>query len=105
MPRIAENSKSLAADIASRLTRLIEAARKEGRDEALAELRHLVSGGAAPAKRGPGRPKGPRNAPKARKAAKSGKPRKNPWAGLSAEERLARVNAIRKGRGLPLKTA
>ena len=40
-----------------------------------------------------------------RATAKSGKKRKNSWSGLSAEARLARVNAIRKGRGLPPKSA
>ena len=108
MARTAENSTSMAADLARRLANLVAAAKAEGRAEALAELRQLVAGGAAPAKRGPGRPKGSRNKPKAggtAKAAKSGKKRKNPWAALSAEQRLARVNAIRKGRGLAPKTA
>ncbi len=39
----------------------------------------------------------------AKKASK--KARRNPWAGLTPEQRLARVNAIRKGRGLPPKTS
>lgn len=99
MARIAEDSKSLAADLAARLDRLIAAARKEGREEALHEVRSLV-GGAVAMKRGPGRP------PKSGAPAASAKPRKkrkNPWAALSPADRLARVNAIRKGRGLPLK--
>lgn len=33
------------------------------------------------------------------------KPRRNPWAGLTPAERLARVNAIRVGRGLPAREA
>jgi hypothetical protein len=93
------------------MERAIAAARDEGRDEALAQIRMVLggSGAAGPAaapRRGPGRPKGSKNKPTAAKAAKttkSGKTRKNPWAGLSDDERLARVNAIRKGRGLPTK--
>ena len=109
MERIAEITKSLAG----RLERLVAAAQKEGRDEALAEIRALIAGGdgeiPAPKTRGPGRPKGSKNkatsdAPAKAPAAKSsGKRRKNPWAGLSPADRLARVNAIRKGRGLPPK--
>jgi hypothetical protein len=101
MPRIAENTESLAKDLRARLDRLIAAARKEGRDEALAGVRNVLEGGAGGAagtrgRRGPGRPKGTG----ARKT-RSGKPRKNPWAKLSPAARLARINAIRKGRGLP----
>jgi hypothetical protein len=106
MPRPASEPSDLVADLHARLDRLLEVARAEGRDEALANIRALVGGGAAPARRGPGRPRGSKNKPKADGApAKPSGRRKNPWAGLSAEERLARVNAIRKGRGLPPKTA
>ena len=129
MPRIAEDSKSLAADLAGRLARLIAAAKQEGRDAALAEVRSLIGGGGggaggaggaggsggsgaggaggdAPVARKRGRPLGSKNKPKSDApppAAKSGAPRKNPWASLSPADRLARVNAIRKGRGLPEK--
>src|SRR5689334_17931569 len=107
MARIAETSKSLAADLANRIERLVAAARREGHDAALAEVRSLLAGGGGeipvPVRRSPGRPKGSKNKTKADKPTKSGKKRKNPWAGLSAEARLARVNAIRKGRGLALK--
>lgn len=111
MPRIAETSKSLAADLTTRLERLIEAARAEGRDAALAEVRSLIGGstatGAAPVvakKRG--RPIGSKNKPKSDASpAKATKTRKSSWAGLTPEARLARVNAIRRGRGLPLKTS
>lgn len=99
MPRMSESSKSLAADLADRISRLVAAAKKEGREEALLEVRSLV-GGTVGAKRGPGRP---RKAAAAAPARKPRKKRKNPWAALSPADRLARVNAIRKGRGLPLK--
>ena len=33
------------------------------------------------------------------------KPRKSGWSNYTPEQRLARVNAIRKGRGLPLRKA
>ena len=115
MTRIAEDSKSLAADLAGRLARLVAAAKQEGRDAALAEVRSLIAGsteggggagGHAPVARKRGRPLGSKNKPKSdapAKPAKSGKARKNPWAALSPADRLARVNAIRKGRGLPEK--
>ena len=41
----------------------------------------------------------------AAKKTKSGKARMKPWAGLTPEQRLERVNAIRRGRGLPEKNA
>jgi hypothetical protein len=110
-----DSMSGVVAEITARLGELVEAARAEGRAEALAEVAGLVSGGrgsaaaAAPAKRGPGRPKGSRNKPKAgrpaAKPAKAKKPRKSGWAGLTPEARLARINAIRVGRGLPPKDA
>lgn len=124
MARIKEESAALLADLTSRLERLVAAARKEGREDALTEVRALVGGAvgavtaaAAPARRGPGRPRkivGEAKPAKAEKAPKAGKapkakraksksPRKNPWADLTPEQRLARVNAIRVGRGLPPK--
>src|SRR5262245_27191276 len=82
-------------------------AKESGRAEALATIQGLIEGrNRDMAKRGPGRPKGSKNKPKGvTKSGKSGKKRKNSWAGLSPAEKLARVNAIRKGRGLPPKTA
>ena len=59
-------------------------------------------GGSAVASGKPARQKR-KSAKKAAKRTKSGKPRKNPWANLTPKEHLARVNAIRKGRGLPPK--
>lgn len=102
MPPTKETARSILDDVVDRLERLVEAARATGRGAALGEVRSLLDGAAAPRRRA-GRPA---RAPAKRKAArrKSSGPRKNPWAGLTPEARLARVNAIRKGRGLPPKT-
>jgi hypothetical protein len=105
MPRVASESSALLADLHSRLQNVLAAARAEGHAKALDEIRSLVGGGGAPVKRGPGRPRGSKNAPKVAAAAKPKRKRKNSWAGLSAADRLARVNAIRKGKGLPPKEA
>lgn len=105
MPRPASETSALIADLTSRLERIIDAARAEGRSRALAEIQSLVGGG-APAKRGPGRPRGSKNQPKATTAAKPKKRdgRKNSWSGMTPAQRLARINAIRKGKGLPPKS-
>lgn len=102
MPRMKDESATLLSDLTSRLERLVAVARDEGRDSALSEIRSLV-GGELPGvvRRGPGRPKGSKNKPMADAAPT--KKRKNSWAGLSDADRLARVNAIRKGKGLPPK--
>lgn len=96
-------AKIIAAFLALQavVTGAIANARQQGRDEALAQIREIIGGG-EPARRGPGRPKGSKNTRKTAEAkpTKSGKKRKNSWAGLSPDARLARVNAIRKGRGL-----
>jgi hypothetical protein len=112
MPRTAENSSSLIAAMTAHLERLVAAARAEGRDAALAEVRGLIGGGsgtpviAGGAKRR-GRPRGSKNKPRsaAARPAKGAKPRKSSWAGLSPEARLARINAIRQGRGLAPKSS
>jgi hypothetical protein len=101
MPRPASETSALVADLTSRLARIIDAARAEGRSRALAEIQSLVGGG-APAKRGPGRPRGSRNQPKAATAKpKKRDGRRNSWSGMTPAARLARINAIRKGKGLP----
>lgn len=104
MPRPNEDTKTLVADFTARLEKLVAAARSEGREAALTEVRALVGGAVNVAATAPrrGRKPGSGAAPKAAKPAKTKGKRKNPWAGLSPEARLARVNAIRKGRGLPL---
>ena len=99
MPRLANDLTALVAQLKARLDSLAATARSEGHTAALAHL-SAVLGGGAPVRRGPGRPRGSRNKPKA-VAAKPKKRRKNPWASLSPAARLARVNAIRKGKGMP----
>ena len=53
-------------------------------------------------RRRPGRPRKAVAAEASPRRRKGGL-RRNPWEGLSDEQRLARVNAIRKGKGLPPK--
>lgn len=102
MPKITNETTTLLQDFTARLERLVEAAKAEGRDAALADLRRLMGDAApSPVRRGPGRPKGRKAAPKSDVA--PAKKRKSSWAGLTAEARLARVNAIRTGKGLPPK--
>ena len=96
MPRIANNSDAILTDLQGRLARLVATAKQEGRDEALSQVRSLVSGGAATptGKRG----RKPVAAKTARK--KSKKPRKNPWATMTAKQRKDRVRKMLAGRGL-----
>ena len=94
MPRIANNTDAMIKDLMSRIEKLVETARAEGREDALAEVRDLVGGAAAK--------------PRARSASgdgkpartKSGKPRKNPWANMTEEQRKERVRKMLAGRGL-----
>lgn len=106
MPRIKEDSRTLMADLSARLDRLVRAAVKEGREQALAEVRALVGGGGVIPKRGPGRPRksdvAAAIAPKARR--KSGKPRKNWWSTASEADKAARVKKMLAGRGLAPKS-
>jgi hypothetical protein len=104
MPRMKSETSVLLDDLQARIAQLVEAARREGHDEALSSIRQLVSGGSAvavsngaPIRRGPGRPKGSKNQPK---VTKSGKPRKNPWANMTAEQKADRVKKMLAGRGL-----
>ena len=98
MPRVANETSALIEDLKARLDRMADLARQEGRAEALSEIRALV-GGSIPATRGPGRPR--KTASPARRTRRDG--RRNSWSGLTPEARLARVNSIRKGKGLPPK--
>ena len=98
MPRPASDLAALVADLKSRLEQLVATSRADGRTEALAQLQSLFGGGGV--RRGPGRPRGSKNKPKDL-AAKPKQRRKNSWTGLSHAARLKRVNAIRKGKGLP----
>ncbi len=90
MPRIANETAAILADFQRRLERLVETARKEGREDALAEVRRLVGGGA---KRGR-----PRQA--AKKPAKRKKKRRNPWDHMTPAQRKERVRKMLAGRGL-----
>jgi hypothetical protein len=107
MPPAANDTSALLADLHSRLARVVEIAAQEGRDSALAQVRSIVGGDSVPVgpiRRGRGRPLGSKNKPKADAVAKPKQKLKNSWAGLSPAARLARVNAIRKGKGLPPKS-
>ena len=108
MPRIPENSSSLAADLRSRLEWLVAVARQEGRDQALAELRRLVAGAGAAVsvRRGPGRPKGSKNQPTTATATatKSRRARKDWWATTTPEQRAERTRKMLAGRGLKPKS-
>src|ERR1051325_7255126 len=104
MPRTSDETAALLAGLRVHIDSVIAAARRQGHDDAMNEIRSLVSG-SAPVKRGPGRPRGSKNASKSAAAPAAAKPvrkkRKSSWAGLTAEQRLARVNPIRKGKGAP----
>lgn len=74
----------------------IDAALKAQREGLLGDIRSALNEGRPPRKR---------RAPMTVTGAAPARRCKNPWAGLSPAARLARVNAIRKGRGLPAKSA
>jgi hypothetical protein len=101
MPKQKDETAQLLDDLAQRLGRIVTSAIERGREQALTELRAVLAAGRAVPPRGPGRPRAEKSAPK--KRAKSSKPRKNPWADMTPEQRLARINSIRVGRGLPPK--
>ena len=95
-----DGSAAIVASLQSLLKRLVETSQAEGRAAALASITDQLLGRGG-ARRG--RPAGKRGRPAGAKSASKSrrKRRKNPWATLSPSERLARINAIRKGRGLP----
>lgn len=93
MPRVANNTDALLKDLTARLEKLVASARQEGREDALAEVRDLVAG-AGPKPRG--RPASAASKPRR----KSTKPRKNPWANMTPEQKKARVRKMLAGRGL-----
>ncbi|MCZ6787819.1 MAG: hypothetical protein O7E54_11725 [Planctomycetota bacterium] len=94
MPRIANDTDAMLADVVRRLERLIAQARKEGREGALEEVRSLV-GGAVGARRG-------RKA--AAKPAKRKKKRKSWWDTATAKQKAERVRKMQAGRGLKPKS-
>ncbi len=106
MPRIANETSAMLADIQRRLARLVETATKEGRDNALSEVRSLLGGSAAVAGRGGRRAKsvaGKRGRKKgARKAAKKSgrKKRKTWWDTATKAQKAERVRKMQAGRGL-----
>ncbi len=94
MPRIANDTAALLADLQRRLKNLVETANKEGRDEALAEVRSLV---------GPDERSGTRRKPgrkPSRKPAKKRKKRKTWWDTATPKQKAARVKKMLAGRGL-----
>jgi predicted secreted Zn-dependent protease len=95
MPRIANDTDAMIADITRRLERLVEVARKEGRNSALDEVRALVGGKLPRAGRKPAKA-----AKKAAKPTRRRKKRKNPWDAYTPEQREARVAKMLAGRGL-----
>ena len=92
MPRIANDTNALLADLQKRLERLVDTARKEGRNDALAEVRALVSGTVQARATGG-----------AKKTARK-KKRKNPWATMTKKEREDRIRKMLAGRGLKPKS-
>lgn len=98
------NTDAILADIQKRLVDLVEAARQEGKEGAVDQIRGILGGSlgmpAAPVKRGPGRPrKNPLAAPAPAAAPKKAKkPRRNPWAHLTPEERAERIRKMQEGR-------
>jgi hypothetical protein len=98
-------SKPVGRTPAARIRRRSDA----GARRRTATSRYALRGGnplpANTVRRGPGRPRGSKNKSNFAATAKSKQKRKNSWAGLSAAARLARVNAIRKGKGLPPRSA
>ena len=93
MPRIANNTDALLKDLIARLEKLVDTARQEGREDALADVRSLVDGGAT--RRGAAAGTG-----ESKPRKKSTKPRKNPWADMTPEQKQARVRKMLAGRGL-----
>ena len=102
---------SARAKVQKALEELEAAVRREAEQALQERLRNVLAGAAdVPAAPRRGRPPGSKNKPKTDAAAAAPAPgaattRRNSWSGLTPEQKLARVNAIRKGRGLPPKTA
>jgi hypothetical protein len=98
MPQASGETAALVSDLMSRIDRLVSAARQEGREAALTEVRHLVGGAVGVG----ARPALAVAAPAAR-ATRGTDKRRSSWSSMTPEARLARVNAIRRGKGLPPK--
>jgi len=85
---------ALLASLRKGLEAILEEAREEGRNE----VRSMLSGIVSPPRRG----RAKRAAAAAPAAKRSSKKRKSAWARLTDDEYIARVNGIRKGRGMAL---
>ena len=101
----------VSADLTGRIERLLNAARREGREEALAEVRSLVGGTAASSTAAPktaGASAATQSAESTKPAKaprkKSSKSRKNPWATMTAEQKAERVRKMLAGRGIKPKS-
>ncbi len=94
MPRIANDTAAQLADLHKRLQRLVETARTEGRNEALAEVRSLVG----PDERS-GTSRKPGRKP-SRKPAKRRKKRKTWWDTATKKQKAERIRKMQAGRGL-----
>lgn len=104
----------LLDDLQNRLKALVEAARKEGADSALAEIRNVVSNRlgddakpAAKSRKKSSRKKTTRKSSSKKSASKDSdgkkktkKKRRNPWDHMTPEQRKERVRKMLAGRGL-----
>ncbi len=106
MPRPESTPEEIVKELVARLDDLVVAAREAGRREAFAEVRRFVSDD-APTARSPVRAaaaefaaSSPPAASRGPKLTKSGRPRRNPWADMTPEERRERVRRMLAGRGL-----
>ena len=97
MPRIANNTDALLKNLIERLERLVQTAKTEGREDALASVRSLVDG-KAKTRATPGRASRGKKMKPARR--KSTKPRKNWWDTATDAQKKARVKKMLAGRGL-----
>lgn len=78
------------------ISELVESAKMAGRAEAFAEMKSRLDGMNSVAK--------PVHRAAAKKSAPTKAKKRGGWSGLTPEARLARINAIRKGRGLAPRT-
>lgn len=107
MPRIANDTDALVKDLISRVERLIDVAKTEGREEALAEVRSVV-GGASPRQEPAGRrtasSRGAKRFPKKAKPKKKPDGRKGWWDTATPAQKKARIRKMQAGRGLKSKS-
>ncbi len=104
MPRIANESGALLADLQKRLARLVDVARNEGREDALSDVRRLVAGSGGPGMTKAGKPRKKPGPKPSQKSSKPRKKRKNPWATMTPAQKKERVRKMLAGRGLKPKS-